>query len=65
MLKVFKDTTTGATWDTFYKYDNQGREIWQASPSFADGSGEMLTLLFLLSAPLLIFLLRGHSYSRS
>ena len=32
---------------------------------FADGGGEMLALLFLLRPPLLIFVLRGHSYSRS
>jgi hypothetical protein len=37
MLRVFKDTTTGNQWITFYKYDNQGRLIWTASPSAVTG----------------------------
>jgi RHS repeat-associated protein len=37
LLSVFKDVGTGATWDTYNKYDNQGRLIEQASPSAVTG----------------------------
>lgn len=37
MLMVYQDTTTGQQWDTFYKYDSQGRVILQANPSAVTG----------------------------
>jgi len=37
MLLVYQDTTTGQQWDTFYRYDGQGRLILQANPSAVAG----------------------------
>ena len=37
MLSVYHDTTSGLSWDTFYKYDSQGRILWQANPSAVTG----------------------------
>src|SRR5262249_25527182 len=37
MLDVFKEVSSGRTWDTFFKYDNAGRRILQANPSTVTG----------------------------
>jgi hypothetical protein len=37
MLSVFKDTTTGNTWETFDEYDGSGRLILTASTTAAAG----------------------------
>jgi RHS repeat-associated protein len=37
MLKVYHDAASGLNWETFFKYDNSGREVWAASPSAVTG----------------------------
>ena len=37
MLKVYHDVGSGSNWDTFFKYDSQGRLILKASPSAVTG----------------------------
>jgi hypothetical protein len=40
MLNVFHDQTSGQEWDTFYKYDSQGRLVVVANPSAVSGYDE-------------------------
>ena len=37
MLKVFHDVTANKSWDTFYAYDSQGRNVLEANPSAVTG----------------------------
>jgi RHS repeat-associated protein len=37
MLKVFRDSVTSDEWATYYKYDADGRLLWQAEPSAVSG----------------------------
>ena len=33
LLKVFKETSTGTQWRTFFKYGDTGQLLWSAAPS--------------------------------
>jgi RHS repeat-associated protein len=37
MLSVYKDTTTGQQWETYYRYDSAGRLLLKADPSAVSG----------------------------
>jgi YD repeat-containing protein len=37
MLSVFKDTSSGNTWESYYQYDNSGRLVLTAQPSAVTG----------------------------
>jgi hypothetical protein len=37
MLSVYHDTTSGLSWETFYKYDSAGHLVLQAAPSAVTG----------------------------
>src|SRR5262249_16707105 len=37
LLKVFTDTASSTSWETYDRYDNNGREILEAQPSAVSG----------------------------